>query len=304
MCPCGGVNHSHAVIHIGRGTRLSASRPASSLREARAGDAEGSSLATAVYTVPPGAAAAPGATLLGLHCGPDVFRCFFLSPGGGEAGAQQIDKTRSRRCLQHSHFSGRTPAAPVTTSQRQREPDRGSPPRRPACRPPLSEKRPPHELAAKKASPRGPHRPPAAWTVSSGYSTGFPWPAGAGQVSSQDPHARLPCLKWRERISPGRLLESREAVTEPHVLPRGMPKENSREAAAHQPAACSGEEKTLFCQASCLTCFFFFFSLSLSFSFFFCLRKEKTKQQQKENTSRCCNRGRAKHSASLCWAGS
>lgn len=91
MCPCGGVNHSHAVIHIGRGTRLSASRPASSLREARAGDAEGSSLATAVYTAPPGAAAAPGATLLGLHCGPDVFRCFFLSPGAGGGEASRFD---------------------------------------------------------------------------------------------------------------------------------------------------------------------------------------------------------------------
>lgn len=235
---------------------------------------------------------------------PTFFAAFFSLQGVGRQGhSRSIRRVHGGACSTAISQAGRRRhlSRPVKGSGSR---NRGSPPRRPACRPPLSEKRPPHELAAKKASPRGPHRPPAAWTVSSGYSTGFPWPAGAGQVSSQDPHARLPCLKWRERISPGWLLESREAVTEPHVLPRGMPKENSREAAAHQPAACSGEEKTLFCQASCLTCFFFFLSLSLSFSFFFCLRKEKTKQQQKENTSRCCNRGRAKHSASLCWAGS
>lgn len=60
-------------------------------------------------------------------------------------------------------------------------------------------------------------------TVSLGYSSGVPWAAGAGQATSQDPQVRLLCVEGRERISPGRLLESREDVTEPHVLLRGMP---------------------------------------------------------------------------------
>lgn len=54
---------------------------------------------TVMCAVPPGAAAAPRATLLGLHCGPDVFTAFFSLGGGGweaggDAGAQRIDKRR------------------------------------------------------------------------------------------------------------------------------------------------------------------------------------------------------------------
>lgn len=57
-------------------------------------------------------------TLLGLPCSPDFF---IPSSRSGEAGAQPINKTRGRRCLQHGHLSGGTLVAPVTGSKRQPE---------------------------------------------------------------------------------------------------------------------------------------------------------------------------------------